>query len=555
MVKTLVVTSLVALMLAATTCPTLAAAGIDRNARAIDGRTLLTNIKKLASDEFEGRSPSSKGEALTIQYVSEQFRAAGCTPGNPDGTFVQKVPLLSYRTQPAGALTVSRADRTIEMNFADDFIAWTRRPVDRIALDGDVVFVGYGVTAPEFNWDDLDGMDLKGKILVMLVNDPPLPDEKLFGGRAMTYYGRWPYKFEQAARAGAAGCFVIHETGPAGYPWEVVRNSWGGESFTFLGPDNNESVCPVEGWITTTQAERLFALAGTTFADAKAAALKPDFAPMALGCRAKFDAENAIRRVESRNVVAKIDGSDAKLKNEIVILSAHWDHLGVGTPVDGDAIYNGAVDNATGVAGMLELAKAYGKMGRKPKRTILFLLPTAEERGLLGSAYYGANPLYPLERTVANINMDGLNVLGRTHDVTVIGFGKSTLDDLTVEAARAQGRIVKPDPEPEKGSYYRSDHFNLAKVGVPALYVSAGIEFIGKPADFGTQKRKEYTSMRYHKPSDEVQPDWDLSGAVEDLQLVFHIGLQVANAPAIPTWREGDEFKARRDAMMRAPTK
>lgn len=526
------------------------AAGIDRNARTIDAQALLTHIRKLASDEFEGRSPSSRGEALTVQYTANQFKAAGCTPGNPDGTYVQTVPLLSYRTQPTGPMTFSRGDRSIDLKFADDFVAWTRKPNDHIVLDGDLVFVGYGVTAPEFNWNDLDGIDLKGKVLVMLVNDPPLPDEKMFGGRAMTYYGRWPYKFEQAARAGAAGCLVIHETGPAGYGWEVVKNSWGSESFTFLGPDNNESLCPVEGWITTPQAEQLFALGGTTFADAKAAALKPDFAPMALGCRVKFDAANAIRRVESKNVVAKIEGSDAKLKNEVVIFSAHWDHLGVGTPVNGDAIYNGAVDNATGVAGMLELARAYGKMGRKPKRTILFLLPTAEERGLLGSAYYGANPLYPLERTVANINMDGLNVHGRTRDVTVVGFGKSTLDDVTVEAARGQGRIVKPDPEPEKGSYYRSDHFNLAKVGVPALYLGGGIDYIGKPADFGSKLRNEYSTVRYHKPADEVQPDWDLTGAVEDLQLAFHIGLQVANAPAIPAWREGDEFKARRDAMM-----
>ncbi len=543
--------ALLALALAPIALPTPVAAGIDGNARSINAQSLITHIRKLASDEFEGRSPSSKGEALTIQYVTEQFKAAGCTPGNPDGTFVQTVPLLSYRTQASGPMKVARGDKTVEMKFADDFVAWTRKPVDRFTLDGELVFVGYGVTAPEYNWNDLDGVDLKGKVLVMLVNDPPVADEKMFGGRAMTYYGRWPYKFEQAARAGAAGCLVIHETGPAGYGWDVVKNSWGSESFTFLGPDNNESLCPVEGWITTPMAEQAFALAGTTLADVKAAALKPDFAPIPLGARITFEASNSIRRVESRNVVAKIDGSDAKLKNEIVIFSAHWDHLGIGTPVDGDAIYNGAVDNATGVAGMLELAKAYGKMRRKPKRTILFLLPTAEERGLLGSAYYGANPLYPLERTVANINIDGLNTLGRTRDVTVVGFGKSTLDDITVEAARQQGgRIVKPDPEPEKGSYYRSDHFNLAKVGVPALYLGSGTEFIGKPADYGATKRKEYTSLRYHKPSDEVQDTWDLAGAVEDLQLAFHIGLQVANAAAIPTWREGDEFKARRDAMM-----
>jgi len=532
--------------------PLAVAGGIDRAANTIDGKSLLAHITRLASDAFEGRSPSSKGEAQTIKYLAEQFQAAGCKPGNSDGTYFQTVPLLSYRTDPGARLQFVHGETSTSLALGEDFVAWTRRPTEQISLDGELVFAGYGVTAPEFNWDDLDGYDFTGKVLVVLVNDPPLPDERLFGGKAMTYYGRWPYKFEQAARAGAAGCLIIHEIGPAGYPWEVVRNSWGGASFTFLGPDGNASVCPVEGWITAQRAEALFASAGTTLEQARAAALDPNFRPMPLGVRVRMETSNAIRRVESRNVIARIDGSDPKLKDEVVVISAHWDHLGIGTPVDGDAIYNGAIDNASGVAGLLELARAFGKMRVKPKRSILFFAPTAEERGLLGSAYYAENPVVPLERTVAEINMDGLNMHGRTSDVTVVGFGKSTLDDVTVGVARAQGRTVKGDPEPERGHYYRSDHFNFAKAGVPALYVGGGDTYIGKPADFGKKLRDAYTTLRYHKPSDEVLPDWDPAGAVEDLRLVFQVGLEVANAPGIPAWRDGDEFKARRDAMLKA---
>jgi Zn-dependent M28 family amino/carboxypeptidase len=475
----------------------------------------------------------------------------GIAPGNPDGTYFQKVPLLSYRTDPATTLTFSKDGETKSLKLADDFVGSTRRVVDHVDVDADVVFVGYGVIAPEFGWDDTKGEDLRGKLLVMLVNDPPLPDEKMFGGRAMTYYGRWTYKYEQAARLGAAGVLVVHETGPAGYPWEVVRNSWAGENFTTVGPDNNAGYASLEGWITTDRANELFAMAGTTLEAAKKAALDRDFHPMHLGVRAKTSYANAIRQVESRNVVAKIEGSDPKLKDEYVVYTAHWDHFGRDPKLTGDQIYNGAVDNASGVAALLEIAQAFRKLAKPPKRSILFIAPTAEERGLLGSEYYTKNPLYPLEKTVAEINMDGMNLLGRTKDIIVVGLGKSTLDDEVVAIAKSQGRVVKPDAEPEKGYYYRSDHFNFAKAGVPSIDTDYGIDYVGKPADFGQQMRDRYTREDYHKPSDEVRSDWDFSGAIDDMRLLFQVGLDVANAAGIPSWREGDEFKARRDEMLK----
>jgi Zn-dependent M28 family amino/carboxypeptidase len=524
--------------------------GLDTAAKTISAESFLRHVSRLASDEFEGRSPSSKGETKTIYYLAETFKALGVLPGNPDGTYFQRVPLLSYRTDPSTTLSLEAGGTSRQVSFGDKFIAWTRRVVDHVDMSGEMVFVGYGVTAPEFEWDDLKGEDVRGKVLVVLVNDPPLPDEQLFGGRAMTYYGRWTYKFEQAARLGAAGCLIVHETGPAGYPWDVVRNSWSGESFATIGPDNNAGVCPVEGWMTTDTAEAVFAMAGQSFDAAKAAALGRDFKPIRLGVKATLSFDNAIRQVESRNVVALIEGSDAKLKNEYVVYTAHWDHFGIGVPVDGDTIYNGAVDNATGVAATLEIAKAFKKRPKPPRRSILFVLPTAEERGLLGSEYYTRNPLYPLERTVAVINIDGLNVYGRTRDFGVIGLGKSTLDEVVAGILKRQGRTVRGDAEPEKGYYYRSDHFNFAKAGVPALHFSSGTDYAGKPADFGMKTRDAYIRERYHKPSDEVMTDWDLAGAVEDMQVFFQLGLDIASADAQPAWREGDEFKARRDAML-----
>jgi len=416
--------------------------------------------------------------------------------------------------------------------------------------NSELVFVGYGIEAPEFRWDDYKGMDVAGKTLVMLVNDPPLDDSTQFGGRAMTYYGRWTYKYEQGMKHRAAGVLIVHETGPAGYPFAVVQGKTG-EQFDLVTPDKNLGRSSIEGWITLDQAKALFTLAGQSFDSLKAAAATREFQPVPLGVRATLRITNGLRTVASRNVVAKLDGSDPAAKDEYVIYTAHWDHFGIGAKLDGDSIYNGAQDNASGTAGLLNLAKAFAAMQRPPKRSILFLAVTAEEQGLLGSQYYSVTPIYPLAKTLANINMDGLNTLGRTSDLTVVGWGASELDDYAQAAAAEQGRTLRPDPEPEKGYYYRSDHFNFAKQGVPAFYPEPGIEVIGKPAGYAMQRREAYTANDYHKPSDEIKPDWDLTGAVTDLQLFLTVGYRVAQAVKFPEWRPGNEFRAIREAQLK----
>jgi Zn-dependent M28 family amino/carboxypeptidase len=545
---------------ASPTASNVKAIAIDPAAQNINAKDMLEHIKKLASDEFEGRSPNTKGEELTVKYLTENFQKLGLKPGNPDGTFLQKVPLVSYKVDPNMEMKFSAGDKSMSLKFKDDFVAWTRQLVDKVNMDGELVFVGYGADAPEFQWDDYKEQDLKGKIMVVLINDPPLPDEKMFGGKAMTYYGRWTYKFEMATKKGAAGCIIIHEKEPAGYGWEVVRNSWGDGGFTIADKENNKSLVPIESWITTQKAEELFKLAGKDFATMKQEALKKDFKPVSLGVKASLQLKSEYKRIESNNVVAKLEGSDPALKDEYVIFTAHWDHFGVGSPatddkgkpINDDKIYNGARDNATGTAGLLELAKAYTKLGTPPKRSLLFLSVTAEERGLLGSAYYGQNPLYPVAKTVANINMDSMNVWGKSKDVTVVGLGLSTLDDIVKGVAAAQGREVKPDPEPEKGHFYRSDHFNFAKQGIPAFDAGPGKILVGKPEGEGKKLSDEYLEKDYHKPSDEVKPFWDLSGAVEDLVLIFQVGYEVANSKEIPAWREGTEFKAKREESLKA---
>ncbi len=533
---------------------------IDPAASNINTNDMMEHIKKLASDEFEGRGPDSKGEELTIKYLTEVSQKLGLKPGNPDGTFVQKVPLVSYEIDPNVEMKFSAADKTVNLKFRDEFVAWTRQLVDKVDMNGDLVFVGYGAEAPEYQWDDFKGEDLKGKVLVMLINDPPLPDDKMFGGKAMTYYGRWTYKFEQAMKKGAAGCIVIHETGPAGYPWEVVRNSWGTGGFTVSDNNSNLSLCPVESWMTFDKAKEIFQLAGKDLEELKKEALKKEFKPVNLGVKASLSLKNKYKKIESNNFIAKLEGSDPELKNEYVVFTAHWDHFGIGLPavddkgkpVNDDKIYNGAKDNATGTAGLLELAKTYTKLSTPPKRSLLFLAVTAEERGLLGSAYYAQNPLYPLAKTTAVINMDSMNVWGKTKDIIVVGLGNSTLDDYVQGVAATQNRTVKPDQEPEKGYFYRSDHFSFAKQGVPALNAGEGEEYIGKPAGEGKKLSDEYTAKDYHKPSDDIKPNWDLSGAVEDLQMLFQIGYEVANAKEIPAWRDGTEFKAKREESLKA---
>jgi Zn-dependent M28 family amino/carboxypeptidase len=539
---------LLALGLAAQTAPSSPEAAL----KAISPGNILNHIKKLASDEFEGRAPGSKGEELTVKYLTEQFKSTGLAPGNPDGTYVQKVPLVEITADPKMKLEFSGAAAGLAPKYQDDYVAWTKRVTASTSMDAEMIFVGYGVQAPEFQWDDFKGVDVKGKILVVLVNDPPLPDQKVFGGKAMTYYGRWTYKFEKAAEKGAAGCLIIHETGPAGYPWEVVRNSWGRGQFDLVTPDKNMGRTAVEGWITWDLAQKLFKAAGEDLGVLKQAAVSRNFKPVPLRLRAKLAFKNTLRTVDSKNVVAKLSGSDAKLKSEYMIYCAHWDHFGIGPEVKGDKIYNGAVDNATGVAAILEMARAYKQLAVPPRRSILFLAVTGEEQGLLGSAYYAKRPLYPLAHTAAVVNMDAMNVLGKTSDIISVGLGSSTLDEVVIAEAKAQGRIVKPDAEPEKGFFYRSDHFPFAKEGVPAFDPGDGTEFIGKPAGWGMKMREKYTQEDYHKPSDEVKAGWDLSGLVQDSQLCFMVGYRVANNATMPEWKPGTEFKAKREASLKA---
>ena len=527
---------------------------------AIDAGTLLDEIKTLSSDEFEGRAPGTHGEDLSIQYVADQFKKVGLQPGNTDGSYFQKVPLVGIAADHGAVLKFTTPKKEMNLRFADDFVAWTERVTEKSSVDADMVFVGYGVVAPEYNWDDYKDVDVRGKVIVMLVNDPPVPDPKnpaqldpkMFGGKAMTYYGRWTYKYEIAAEKGAAGALIIHETGPAGYPWDVVKGSWSVEQFDLESKDNNMSKVAVQGWITNDRARELLAASGNDLASLKKAAVRRDFRPVDLHSRAGLTLQNKIRRIDSHNVVGKLEGSDPKLRDEYVIYTAHWDHLGVGIPnAKGDKIYNGAQDNASGTAGLIEIARAFKALPSPPRRSILFLSVTAEEKGLLGSRYYAENPIYPLTKTLADINMDVLNVYGRTRDVTVIGLGNSSLDGVLKEAAAEKRRVLRPDPEPEVGGFYRSDHFNFAKQGVPSLDTDSGIDYIGKPAGWGLKKRQEYTENDYHKPSDEIKPDWNLAGAVEDLRLLATVGYRVANATRYPTWTPGTEFKAKREKMLK----
>jgi len=527
-------------------------------APAIDEALLLDHITTLSSDAFEGRSPGGPGDPLTVAYLIDQFQQIGLQPGNTDGTYVQPVPLVGITADPDTSVAFANgADRRV-LAYPDDFVAWTKRVVDRADLDrSELVFVGYGVQAPEFGWDDYKGLDVTGKTLVMLVNDPPVADPgdpdaldpEMFGGRAMTYYGRWTYKFEIAAALGAAGAFVVHETGPAGYPYDVVRGNTG-EQFDLVTPDRNMSRVAIEGWMTRERAVELLAMSGQDFDELKARAATPDFAPVPLGTTASITIRNTLRTIDSQNVLAKLEGSDPAVRDEFVVYTAHWDHLGRGESVDGDDIYNGAIDNASGTAGLIEIARAFASLDEAPRRSILFLAVTAEEQGLLGSQYYATTPVYPLARTLADINIDGLNPYGRTRDLVVIGLGFSTLDAMAERAAAVQGRVLRPDLEPEKGFYYRSDHFHFAKLGVPSYSFDGGHEFVGRPPEYGERVRAVWNEQLYHSQNDEVSPDWDLAGAVEDLQFHWMLGYQIAQADEYPEWLPGTEFKAIRDAMI-----
>jgi len=523
----------------------------------ITAADILRRTTVLAGDDFEGRAPATPGEDRTVEYLTREFAALGLEPGNPDGTWVQNVPLVGLTARVSASLTVN--GRRIALNGPQDYVAWTRRVQPEVQVSGSgLVFVGYGVVAPEYGWDDYKDVDVTGKTIVMLVNDPAVPsaadptrlDSAMFRGNAMTYYGRWTYKYEIAAQKGAAAAIIIHETGPAGYPFTVVNQRWGREEFDIRSPDDNATAVAVQAWITEPKARALLQAAGLDFDSLKQAAVTKEFRPVALPGTADFTIRNQVREVNSRNVLAKLTGS--RHPDEFIVYTAHWDHLGMDPSLEGDQIFNGALDNASGVASLLEIAEAFTKLPEKPERSLLFVSVTGEEKGLLGAKYYAENPLYPLARTLADINMDAVNQWGRTADVTVIGLGNSTLDDVLAEAAATQSRSLTPDPEPEKGFYYRSDHFEFAKQGVPALYAKGGSSYIGKPEGYAQQKRDDYTANHYHKVTDEVRPDWDLAGAAEDAQLLFQVGYRLTRRQAWPEWNPGVEFKARRDQMLAA---
>src|SRR5438445_524641 len=519
---------------------------------------LLAHIKVLASDEFEGRTPGTKGEELSVEYITDQFKQIGLRPGDPDGTYTQEVPLAGIKSEPRMSFAVG--DKTIDLKYPDNFIASSARLQPEIKIDkSDVVFVGYGVVAPEYGWDDYKDVDVRGKTVLMLIGDPPVPDpkdpskldDKMFKGKAMTYYGRWTYKYEIAAQKGAAAAIIIHETEPAAYPWQVVRSSWGKENFELDNPNKNMDAVSARSWITFDVAKKLFADCGQDFDALKKSAITKGFRPVALNAKARIDIKQQIRSFKSHNVIGKLEGNDPKLHDEYVIYTAQWNHLGRHPELQGDQIFNGAIDNASGVAAVIHLAAAFTKLNPPPKRSVVFMATTAEEAGLLGAKFYAEHPLYPLQKTLADINSDGVNPWGKSRDLEDLTNSNSTLDDLLGQAAARQGRVMKRNSQPEKGSFYRADHFEFSKLGVPALYTGGGKDFIGKPADFVQQKKDDYTAHHYHQVSDEVNPNWDLSGAVQDVQLLFEVGYQVANGDKFPEWKPESEFKEKRDVMLK----
>jgi Zn-dependent M28 family amino/carboxypeptidase len=525
----------------------------------IDPQRLLEHIQTLASDEFEGRLPGSVGEAKSIAYITEQFKAIGLEPGNPDGSYLQDVPLVGIEGKASMSLTAGA--QPVAMQVQRDFVASTARVTPRISItNSPLVFVGYGVQAKEYNWDDYKGLDAHGKTLVMLINDPPVADPQhpdqldptVFKGKAMTYYGRWTYKYEIASRLGADGVLIVHETEPASYDWNVVVHSWGGEAFSLADTSGNADRVAVQGWITLEKAKELFAQAGQDFDALKARARTREFRPVALNATVSVDIENKLREVRSHNVVARLIGSDPVLRQQWVIYSAHWDHFGRRSSADGAQIFRGAVDNASGVAGVIEIARSFVHTQPHPKRSILFLAVTAEEQGLLGSTYYAEHPLYPLNQTLADLNIDVVGTWGRTRDVQVVGFGENTLEDDLGQVLQSEHRVLVPDRTPEKGSYFRSDQFSFARVGVPGMDLKAGIDAVGKPPGWGQSQYDQYERERYHSPADRVYPDWDLRGAAQDITDLYRVGLALSAAPRWPQWRADSEFRAIRETSLAA---
>ena len=509
--------------------------------------TLKDVTKTLSDDSFEGRAPATPAEEKTIAYISDRFANAGLKPGGTDGGWYQAVPLVELNAK-ASPLSITGGKMPLSFTAPTDMIIHSYQVQPHIAVkDSDVVFVGYGINAPERGWNDYAGVDVKGKTVVILVNDPDWKTKTLkgpFEGRAMTYYGRWTYKYEEAARQGAAAAIIVHETEPAAYPFSVVVSSNTGPQLQFDEPGGRMDQSKAIGWITNEAAHKLFAAAGRSYDQLIAAAGRKGFRAVPLGLKASVTIDNSIRRQSSRNVIGVLPGSERS--DEYVVYSAHWDHLGRCAPVKGDDICNGAVDNASGIAGLVALAEAFRKQGT-PRRSILFIAVTAEESGTIGSEYYAAHPTVPLRQIVGGVNMDSLNVDGATRDIVLVGGGKSELEDYLARAAKVQGRAVKPEPTPEKGYYFRSDHFSFAKLGVPMLYTDPGEDLVNGGVARGKALSEDYVANRYHSPQDEYDPNWDWAGAVQDLDLWYAIGRELADGNAWPNWRPTSEFRVVRD--------
>ncbi|WP_295231864.1 M28 family metallopeptidase [Sediminibacterium sp.] len=510
--------------------------------------SLKKHIAVLASDDFMGRKPFTEGETKTVAYLQEQFKQMGLEPGNVE-SYIQEVPMANILATAAPSMQVKSAKGIFNLKAFDDYIIWTDKTDSSISLnEAELVFAGYGVVAPEYNWNDYAGLDVKGKVVMVMVNDPGfwIGDTSLFKGKAMTYYGRWTYKFEEAARQGAKGCLIIHNTAAASYPFSVQQNSFNTTRLKLDNRGKNIPNCDVIGWVPEKISHQLFAAAGFD-SSLLVKANQPDFKAVPLGLQLSTTMNVKASFNKSSNVIAKITGT--KRPEEVIIYTAHWDHLGIGRPDKlGDSIYNGALDNASGTAGLLEMARAFKNMKAKPERTIVFLAVTAEEQGLLGSAFYSENPIYPVNKTVANINMDGLNRFGKTKDMVVVGQGQSELEDYLKEAIEKTGGYLSFDTHTEAGYYYRSDHFNFAKVGIPALFANNGVDVVGKGKEYGESLENEYTSKNYHQPSDNYDAKtWTGDGAINDLKLLFTIGRRMGFENSFPKWKEGSEFKLIRE--------
>ncbi len=530
----------------ASAAPAVLGAAEKAAAAGITPELIRSHVKFLASDLLEGRGPGSRGDRLAQQYIASQLEALGVRPGAPGGGWYQSVPLVGITSQVPETVTLKAKDKSLTLKRSEDFIATsgTQNPTAR--LDGaELVFAGYGIVAPEYGWDDFKNVDVKGKVLLVMNNDPE-SDPALFAGKTRLRYGRWDYKYEQAAQKGAAGVVIIHTTPSAAYPWQVVQTSWSGQRFEL--PDEGSPRLQLQAWATEDAVRRIAALGGKDLDALRKAAESRKFRPVPLGVQMSLSMTNTIEKTLSANVIGVIPGSDPRLSKEAVVYTAHHDHLGVKTGVKAgdDAIYNGALDNASGVAAVLSIAAAFADLPKPVRRSVYFAFVAGEEQGLLGSEYLAKHPPVAAGRIAANINIDGAAIWGRTRDISVIGLGKSSLDRDIVALAAAQGRAVKPDEFPDRGSFYRSDQFNFARIGVPAAYLKSGTDVIGKPAGWGREQIDLFTRTDYHQPSDQYRDSWDLSGAVEDAQLCFFLGATVGNAPSLPEWNKGDEFEAAR---------